>query len=190
MIKTLIHGTVKALAILAIVPQPVAQAQGFNINDPKQALALLIGAFQNCGPSQNFFIMGQLLYQTVYVQTGGTGCYPQLRNLGPVLNMQKLNKTPYPAGPIYTIRTDHQFGTLFWQIAISEWTSKVEYLTVNAIEPPKPPIPITRKVSPDTENAPDNEQDIVDLNKPRQQVDPEQACIIYKNMCPSNGKTK
>jgi hypothetical protein len=172
-----------------------AQFVPFNVNNPQPILASLIAAFQNCGPMQTYLLLGQLLYQSVYNQTGGMGCYPQVRAYGPVQSMHVLNRVTYPAGPIYTIRSDHPAGSLYWQIGLSTWTNRVEYLMSGTQDPGKPPEPQSVSLSDipshkKKEIDEKSQKGPVDTEKPADPIDPQLSCIVYRNMCPRNTEEK
>lgn len=166
------------------IPQPAPIPDA---GDPRSVLSALIQAFQFCGPPQTYSLLGPVLYQTVWMQTGGRGCYQQIAALGPVRSLTILNRTNYPNGPIYTIRSDHQAGTFFWQIGISLASQKVEYLSSGPLQPYFPPSP-TAPSTPAADTAPPRA--VVSGAQPKQ-VDPQQACSVYQGLCPpSTGESK
>src|SRR5690348_11489019 len=87
---------VLALAFLSSA-LPV-RAQGF---DPRPVLGQLITAFQNCGPPAVYQMLSPQLFLTIAQQTGGQGCYQQIRAAGPIQNMQILDQRQFPIGPLY-----------------------------------------------------------------------------------------
>lgn len=108
--------------------------------DPRQALSILLGAFQNCGPPQAFQILGVQLFQMISMQTGGSGCYPQLQQLGSPTNFQVTGQQQLPAGPVYAVRVQHQTNQATdWYIGISQHTGKVEYLNFQITPSSAPP---------------------------------------------------
>ncbi len=96
--------------------------------DPRVILAQVINALQNGGPPQVYSWFGPQLFQTVHAQTGGSGIYPPLRQLGPVVGMHVTGQQPFPAGPVYAVQVQHQGGVTNWFIGISQLTSRIEYL--------------------------------------------------------------
>lgn len=183
-----------SLTLLTQLSSSGARAQA-SAPDPQPVLSTLIEAFQRCGPPQSYLLLGAAVYQTIWAQTGGLGCYQQIAAFGPVQSMTILNSVPYPAGPIYTIRTDHPAGPLFWQIGISQFTQKVEHLTVNFTQPPPPPQPPQAAFSPISPTRPDipgekprRQTEPVISDEPRRRVDPQEACLIYEGMCPPSSR--
>jgi hypothetical protein len=158
------------LCIHLLVLASSAQAQA---PDPRGALSALIQAFQNCGPQHVYQLLGVQAFQVVYQQTGGSGCYVQVQQLGPVTNMQVTNVAQYPAGPISTFRVTHSTGwTSYWQIGISTYTNRVEYINVSPSDPSTPlPVP------------PDQKVDKNDPNADKKRKEAAEGCIIYKAMC-------
>lgn len=116
----------------------LAQSGGL---EPRRTLSTLIAAFQNCGPAIAYQMLGLQAFQIVFQQTGGTGCYPAVRQLGPVQQIEIVNTTQYPVGPFYTLRVTHQSGDKsYWQLGLGTATNKVEHISVFNYEPPAPPI--------------------------------------------------
>jgi len=129
--------TVCALA-LAACNDTVAQQF-----DPRIALGQLIQAFQNCVASPAYLMMGPQLYQTVWLQTGGTGCYPTIRAAGPVQNMQVIEQQALPNGMVYAIRVVHAYGSsVDWFIGINQFTGKVDYLNFQTAQQALPSVSI------------------------------------------------
>ncbi len=118
-------------------PQASAQPGGF---DPRMILGQVIAALQNCGPPQVYQMFGAQLFQTVAMQTGGSGCYMQLKQLGPVTGMNVTGQQQFPAGPVYAIRVQHQAGATDWFMGISQATNKIEYLNFQPAQAPQPNI--------------------------------------------------
>jgi hypothetical protein len=97
--------------------------------DPRVPLGLLIQAFQNCGPPAVYQMLSPQLWQLVYVQTGGSGCFAQIRAAGPVQAMQVLDQQVLPNGTVWVVRVVHLTGaTVDWFIGINR-LGKVEVLT-------------------------------------------------------------
>ena len=140
--------------------------------DPGQVLRELIATFQNCGPTQNYLLLGQAVYQTVYFQTRGTGCYPQLQMMGRLTHIKKLSSFQLPAGPVTTYETDHENGSGTWQIGISRLTQHVEWL---AFQPTLRPIQPGKAAPPRPPPSPPPVNKVVN--------DPAQGCVMYPVMC-------
>ncbi|MGN7293301.1 hypothetical protein [Rhizobium sp. SAFR-030] len=132
--------TVVCSIMLTNLWTPEARSQQYSTNtDPKPILRRLINAFRTCGPPHAYQILGPQLYQTIFMQTGGMGCYQQITAAGSVTNMQVEDVEQLPAGPIFTVRVTHQSGFLVdWFIGFSNYTGKVEYLTFVAASPASP----------------------------------------------------
>lgn len=125
------------LALAALTPMKAAQAQAF---DPRQPLAILISAFQMCGPPQAYSMLAPQLFNSVYQQTGGTGCYRDIAGAGPVSGMQMLGAQDFPIGPLYLIRVSHQGGAVAdWFIGFNRMTGQVEFLRYQAPQQSGPP---------------------------------------------------
>jgi hypothetical protein len=116
--------------------------------DPSRTLGVLISAFQNCGPVQAYQLLGPQVYQAVFMQTNGQGCYSSIRQAGPVTSMQIMSQQQFPAGPIYQIRVSHGATVVDWFIGISQFTGRVEYLTFQAASTVTPPPDINKGPSP------------------------------------------
>ncbi len=93
--------------------------------DPRQILAGMILQSQTGRPNPLWY--GQELWQTIAVQTGNTGYYPQLAQLGLVQNIIVTQQLPLPAGVLYAMSAQHQFGVSYWVFGISSLTNRIEY---------------------------------------------------------------
>lgn len=117
-----------------------AFAQAF---DPRPALGQIIQAFQNCGPPPVYQMLSPQLFQIVAQQTGGSGCYAQIQQAGPITNMQVVSQQQYPVGPLFVVRVSHSSSiTADWVIGFNQFTSKIEYLTFQAVPQNQPPVTI------------------------------------------------
>lgn len=125
------------IMVLATLTPARAPAQAF---DPRQPLAILISAFQMCGPPQAYSLLAPQLFNGVYQQTGGTGCYGDIAGAGSVTNMQMLGAQDFPIGPLYLIRVTHQSGAVAdWFIGFNRATGQVEFLRFQAPQTSGPP---------------------------------------------------
>lgn len=107
--------------------------------DPRAPLAQLISAFQNCGPPQVYQMLSPQLFQGIAQQTGGMGCYPQIRAAGPITNMVVIDQRNFPIGPLFVIRVTHQAsGPVDWFMGINLMTQRVEYLNFQNVMPNTP----------------------------------------------------
>ncbi len=82
---------------------------------PEQAMAQVAASLQVGG--MNWSRFAPPVYQAVWQQTGGSGIYPQLRELGVIQNVIRLNGVQLPGGFIYVFRVFFQFGAVDFQIA-------------------------------------------------------------------------
>lgn len=113
---------------------PVAFSQQFDTNtDPTDILSQLISAFQNCGPPNVYQMLSPQLFQVIFVQTGGAGCYQAIAAAGPVTDMETTDVKELPAGPVFSVRVTHQNGQLVdWFIGLSNFSGRIEYLSFAA----------------------------------------------------------
>ncbi len=162
--------------------------------DPRQQLAVLIQAFQQCVPSPAFQVLAPLLWNIIYQQTGGSGCYPQIAGAGPVVGMQVIDSRQLPLGPVYAIRVTHAggpaaaSGPVDWFIGFNQYTGKVEYLTFqNVVSGQTPSITagpsqqaniIAQTPQPTPTPAP------VPTGETAQQNAVRLACANFATMCP------
>lgn len=144
--------------------------------DPRQVLATIISAFQNCGPPQAFQWLSPQLYQSVYMQTGGSGCYWPIRQAGPVSSMQVMSQQQFPAGPVYQIRVQHPSTAVDWFIGISQFSGRIEYLNYQAAQGPPPDI----STGPTPDGGPSPPPDTPPTNEPSDDTD---GCTLYPSMC-------
>lgn len=131
------------LAVSVVAIASPARSQGF---DPRQPLGALISAFQNCGPANIYQMLSPQLFNVVFQQTGGSGCYSQIAAAGPIQNLQVIGQQNYPLGPLFVIRVAHPSFAVDWAIGFNQFTSKVEYLTFQSAQntpvlPPPGPLP-------------------------------------------------
>jgi hypothetical protein len=200
-----------AMALLAFAGGPQVRAQDSVEETERQTLMQLISAFQNCGPPQTYFLLGNFVYQTVYQQTGGTGCYPTLQLLGSLLAVRKISCIQFPAGPVTTFEATHQNGRVVWQIGISKVTDHVEWLSFQmggvgvadeddssapctdytaALSAASEAIPNTTtspSVNPNPNPSPSPGPSPNPNQTPGQPVDPQQGCVVYPEMCRAHG---
>jgi hypothetical protein len=112
--------------------------------DPRQVLSEFVREVQTGTP--NAGLIGMALWQTIALQTGGTGFYPELAALGPVTNVVVNQQLPMEQGMVYALIATHQQGASAWNLGISYITGKIEYatFTINAqptpLPPPLPPV--------------------------------------------------
>lgn len=113
-------------------------------SDPRQILRGMIAQVQTGSPNPAWY--GAELWQTIALQTGYTGIYPQLTQLGPVRDVTINEQLPLPIGVIYAMTARHARGTSYWEFGISTLTNRIEYASfradpgaVGAVSTPPPP---------------------------------------------------
>lgn len=127
----------------------LAQAQ----QDPRQILAGVIQQLQTGTPNPQWY--GQQLWFLIAQQTGNTGVYPALVQLGPLTNATVTQTVQLPAGPVYAITAQHQNGTSTWNLGISNFTNRIEYANFNVGSSPQPlPSPNPQPSPPPTSPGP------------------------------------
>ncbi len=118
--------------------------------DPRPSLLSIINAFQNCGPPQAYQILSPQLFQAIAMQTNGKGCYPAIRQAGPITSMQMLQSQDFPIGPLFMIRVQHPQAVADWYIGFNRMNGRIEYLNFQPAQgsaipdigrPPTGPIP-------------------------------------------------
>jgi hypothetical protein len=108
-------------------------ASGF---DPVRVLEGLVLAFQNCGPVDAYSILSPTVFDAVRVETGSTGCYPQIQAAGQIIGMQLISALQRNEGPLYRIRVFHAAAISDWVIGIDTKTARVDSLYPGAVGAP------------------------------------------------------
>jgi hypothetical protein len=150
-----------SLILLLMVPT-VSPAQ---VN-PNLAVALAASSAQ-VGDISPFGVQVQ---QVIMVQTGGTGRYPQLTQLGLIRGVQAYGVQPLPYGFVVQARVFHDFGFSDWTVGYSNMTGKIEQASFNfapynwggAVPSPQPTAPPAGPVpgpSPTTPSLPSSSGD-------------------------------
>jgi hypothetical protein len=135
-------------------------------SDPRQILRGMITQAQTGTPNPTWY--GTELWQTIAIQTGYTGLYPQLVQLGPVRNVTISQQVPLPTGVIYAGTAQHARGTSYWEFGISTLTNRIEYASFQAApgstgtgtiglpeaEPDDEPEPVVKKPTPSGKGTP------------------------------------
>lgn len=96
--------------------------------NPVRVLEGLVLAFQNCGPVDAYSILSPTVFDAVRVQTGSTGCYPQIQAAGPIAGMQLISALQRNEGPLYRIRVFHAAAISDWVLGIDTKTARVDNL--------------------------------------------------------------
>lgn len=167
--------------ILAIVSavvscQDTATAQA-NIT---QITASVVQQLQTGALNPNWY--GQQLWMVIAQQTGGTGRYMPLTQLGPVTNVSLTGQIQLPAGPVYAVTVQHQFGVSNWQLGISSYTNRIEYgyFTLGGAAQPLPPQPTPAPPQP----TPQPGAQPTPPPNPGPKADPTSAaCQKFPNLC-------
>lgn len=163
----------------------------------EQSLRTLIPALQHCGPPQAYQILGPQIFNLISAQTGGMGCFQQLQPLGGISDIEELSSVDLPAGPVKTMKVTHSNGMeTYWQIGISQFTNKVEFLNFNFVRPqdlpqeapavlPYPSVaggdaqrPLPSRVEERRRRERGEKKD--DSDRERQW---QEACLVYPAMC-------
>src|SRR5262245_50993657 len=106
------------------------------------------------------------LFRSVYQQTGGTGCYPDIAKAGSITQMKVIDSGIFPAGPLFVVRVTHTARVVAdWFIGFNQNTGQIGYLSYQAAAKKRP----TVKAGPDAkknlggvkpiEKKPDNSDD-------------------------------
>lgn len=162
-----------ALALALVLTTP-ARAQF----DPRTTLMQMILQLQTGTPNPGWY--GVDLWQTMAMQTGNSGVYPILVQLGPVQQVTVTGQMPLPTGQLYTLTAHHQNGVSTWTIGISSLTRRIEYANFNVggapsalpyPQTPPDPGPFARPVNPPPNNPPPVSSDT------------SEACRKFPNLC-------
>lgn len=147
----------------------IAQQTGVP-DQTREALTLVltdvIKQLQTGTPNQTFY--GGQLWQTIVTQTGNTGVFPQLRNLGDVEEITVTMALPLPQGVVSKMTAQHKKGQSIWEMAISSMTNRIEdaSFVVNNSHNTPPPMP---KKTPGSDSG--------------SRDDVSTACKMYPNLC-------
>ncbi len=183
-------GSIARNTLLAATLCMCGPARAQPVFDPRQPLAVLIQAFQQCVPSPAFQMLAPLLWNMIFQQTGGSGCYPQIRGAGLIMSMQVTDSRQLPLGPVYAIRVSHAggqtsaAGQVDWFIGFNQYNGKIEYLNFqNVIADQTPSI----AVGPSQQAniiAPNPQPTPAPAGETAQQKAVRLACANFASMCP------
>lgn len=112
-----------------------ANAQG----DPRQLLSAMIAQLQTGALNPQWY--GQQLWQMIALQTGGTGIYQPLVQLGPVQNVVVTQQQQLPQGSLFAMTAQHSLGQSTWIFGVSSITNRIEYANFN-VGPSATPFPL------------------------------------------------
>jgi hypothetical protein len=144
-----------------------AKAQG----SPEQYLYNVISAFQNCGPPQVYQSLSPQLYQQVFFQTQGSGCYLQIQQAGPIQNISLIGSQEFPVGRLFQLRVSHPNTTVDWFMGVNYVTGRIDYLNFQNLASGSPAPTIATGPKPDGGPSPP---------PPTASTD---GCDIYPAMC-------
>lgn len=152
-----------------------ARAQG----SPEQFLYTMISAFQNCGPPQVYQSLSPQLYQQVYFQTQGSGCYFQIQQAGPVQNIALIGSQNFPIGRLFQLRVSHSNTTVDWFMGVNHVTGQIDYLNYQNLVSGSPAPTIATGPTPDGGPSPAP----VIQSTPSTSPTSTDGCDIYPAMC-------
>jgi hypothetical protein len=148
--------------------------------DPRQILMAVIQQLQTGTPNWTWY--GPQLWQTIAMQTGNSGIYPQLAQLGQVTNVVLNGQSQLPAGPVYSLVVQHQQGVSTWLLGISLYTNRIEYANFNIGSTPQqlppPPLPLPQTDAPTPGSVPNPPS-----SAPPQTSGTSEACKRFPNLC-------
>ncbi len=113
------------LVLLSMVEIHETNAQ----TDPRQILQGVIIQLQTGTPNSMWY--GAQLWQTIAMQTGNSGVYPQLVQLGQVTNITVTQQQQMPQGMLYAMTVQHMNGQSTWSFGISSLSNRIEYANFN-----------------------------------------------------------
>src|SRR5437773_2963155 len=167
------------VTFLALGPEGLVEAQ----SDVRQVLAGMIYQVSTGTENPNWY--SPQLYQTIAIQTGNSGVYPQLRQLGTVQNVIVNQWLALPGGVVYSMTARHQFGVSFWEFGVGTFTNRIEYANFNigsaAVPIPLPGQPSSGQptiVTPSVGEPPTQQQP-----KPAPTQGQTDACKTFPSLC-------
>ncbi|MBA5639800.1 hypothetical protein H3H37_22315 [Duganella sp. LX20W] len=164
-------------AFLIIISFGTAQAQA----DPREILAAMIMQLQTGTPNPQMY--GQQLWQTIAIQTGNSGVYPQLAQAGQVQNIVLTGQQQLPQGWLFAMAVQHTNGQSVWMIGLSSITNRIEYANFNVGAEPAPlPLPRTTPTIP--RPTPPNPSPTPPSDEPTSPAPSDsEACRKFPNLC-------
>jgi hypothetical protein len=153
--------------------------------DPRQILGAMIYQVSTGTPNPNWY--GAQLWQTIALQTGNTGIYPQLRQLGVVQNVTLTQWVPLPAGILYAMTVQHAFGQSYWVMGIGTFTNRIEYASFTAGPASTPYVLPSAPTTAPSEPAPvapvGTAPPANPAPKPQPKDSQSEACKKFPNLC-------
>lgn len=134
--------------------------------DPRSVLKGVIDQVQTGKPNQSWY--SPALWQTIAMQTGSTGIYPQLAHLGPVSNVAVLQQAQLPGGTLYALRANHTNGVSNWLLGFGNYSNRIEYANFEIGTPMPMPNPTVPAPTP---------------TKPSPTPSDSEACKQFPNLC-------
>lgn len=138
-------------------------------------------------------VLGQQALQIALQQTGGTGIYQQLRNMGPAVNYfisnPHFDQDAYLGQIFHTFCTSqHQGGLIQWNLKFAPSTQKIEFFEMNIGQPQSPqanPVPQPVPVTPPKINPQPEPEPVMPDTQSGPQAAPskEEACQMFPGMC-------
>ena len=153
-------------AVIFLLPLLSSEAKA----DPRNVLSAMIQQLQTGTPNPDWY--GPQLWQTIAMQTGGSGYYPSLAALGPVTNITILSSQGLPGGAIFNLVATHKGGQSTWFMGINAMSNRIEYVNFNIgnslpADPLPKPTPTPTPVPP-TPTSPSSSGG---------------ACSLYPDLC-------
>lgn len=177
LVRRLIFFVLFGFISLAIPQRASAQT------DPRAVLAEMIRQAQT--GTMNPYWYGPQLWQTIAAQTGNTGIYPQLVQLGPVQNIFVTQQLQLPQGQLFAMTAQHLQGQSRWIFGVSNFSNRIEYANFNVSHTAAPPPLPAPFPSPTPIPASDPEDGSSDSSPPSSSTEPEnsEACKKFPNLC-------
>lgn len=151
---------------IAISATGVVSASNAQTACPQNSAANLIADLQGGTVKAQF--LSPSVWQNILYQSGGSGYFPQLAQLGPIIGISNIGYQPLPNGQVCGFLVQFNNAQMVWQIAFAfGLVQGVNFNTVGSPGPtggttPSPPQPPTR-----SDPVPD----------------PGDSCKLYPNLC-------
>jgi hypothetical protein len=179
------------LALLGMLAVAPAGAQ-YPPPTPQHVCQMAAQSSQQGGPIL-YNVFGQQLLQLIFQQTGGTGIYAPLVQLGQITNIVIGGINALPNGTFISCRVFHVNGYSDWQLGFSTYTQRIENSTFmpywTAPQPlPQPtqsyqPQPVPNQ-QPTAQNAPPKlEKPTPAAPKTPPAPSVSEACRKFPNLC-------
>jgi hypothetical protein len=118
-----------AMAVVAAIVSAILPASAQAPPTPQHLCQMAAYAGQTGGPAL-YTVFGQQLSYVMFQQTGGTGIYMPLVQLGQITNVIIGGVTQLPNGTFVSCRVVHVNGMSDWQLGFSPYTQRIENSTV------------------------------------------------------------